>query len=105
MWLYASRLELVPAGRPLRPVGAAGNETLRKLDATSDELYGEGGRPSIRPERLLREQLRLAGVRISKRRMLRLIREYRLLVRQWQLHQVDPKRHEATLLAWRFHPV
>ncbi len=57
MFLYASLEELVPADHPLRPIRAMVDEALWKPDATLDELSGEGGRPSIAPERLLRAQL------------------------------------------------
>ncbi|MGQ9635653.1 MAG: IS5/IS1182 family transposase, partial [Bryobacteraceae bacterium] len=57
MFLYASLEELVPPDHPLRPIRAMVDRALAALDDTFDELYGEGGRPSIAPERLLRAQL------------------------------------------------
>ena len=53
MFLYASLEELVPADHPLRPIRAMVDEALRRLDETLDEIYGEAGRPSVAPERLL----------------------------------------------------
>ena len=46
-------------------------------------------------------RLRLAGVRTSLRRVLRLMREHQLLAPQRQPQPVEPKRHEGTILADR----
>jgi len=54
MFLQASLEEVVPADHPLRPIRAMVEEALRRLDETFDEIYGDVGRPSIAPERLLR---------------------------------------------------
>ncbi len=81
MFLYASLEELVPANHPLRPIRAMVDEALWKLDATFDELYGEGGRPSIAPERLLRAQLLMLLYSIRSERMLVEQLRYNLLFR------------------------
>ncbi len=46
-------------------------------------------------------RLRMAGVRTSKQRVLRLMREHQLLAPQRQPQPVEPKRHEGTILAER----
>jgi transposase len=56
MFLYATLKDLVPPDHPLRPIRAMVDRALAALDARLDELYGEGGRPTIAPERLLRAQ-------------------------------------------------
>ncbi|GIU77304.1 MAG: hypothetical protein KatS3mg005_0542 [Bryobacteraceae bacterium] len=54
MFLYASLEDVVPADHPLRPIRAMVDEALRRMDETFDAIYGDVGRPSIAPERLLR---------------------------------------------------
>ena len=70
MFLYASLEDLVPADHPLRPIRAMVDEALRRMDETFDEIYGEVGRPSIAPERLLRAQLLMLLYTIRSERML-----------------------------------
>jgi transposase len=53
MFLYATLEDLAPPHHPLRPIRAMVDRALEALDARLDEIYGEGGRPSIAPERLL----------------------------------------------------
>jgi transposase InsO family protein len=57
-------------------------------------FHGEG-------HRKVWARLRLAGVRTSKRRVLRLIREHGLLAPGRQLQPAEPKRHDGTILAER----
>jgi transposase InsO family protein len=54
-------------------------------------FHGEG-------HRKVWARLRLAGVRTSKRRVLRLMREHGLLAPARQLQPVEPKRHDGTIL-------
>lgn len=53
-----------------RPVRAMVEETLRRLDDTFKEIYGEVGRPSIVPERLLRALLLMLLYTIRSQRIL-----------------------------------
>jgi transposase len=55
-FLYATLEDLVPPDHPLRPIRAMVDRAPKALDARLDEIYGEGGRPTIAPERLLRAQ-------------------------------------------------
>ncbi len=81
MFLYASLEEVVPADHPLRPIRAMVDAALRKLDRTLDAIYGEAGRPSIAPERLLRAQLLMLLYTIRSERMLVEQLRYNLLFR------------------------
>jgi len=81
MFLYASLEDLVPADHPLRPIRAMVDEALQRLDDTFDEIYGEVGRPSIAPERLLRAQLLMLLYTIRSERMLVEQLRYNLLFR------------------------
>ncbi|MDW8356084.1 MAG: IS3 family transposase [Bryobacterales bacterium] len=57
-------------------------------------FHGEG-------HRKVWARLRLAGVRTSLRRVLRLMRQHELLAPQRQPQLVEPKRHEGTIVAER----
>jgi transposase InsO family protein len=57
-------------------------------------FHGEG-------HRKVWARLRLAGLRTSLRRVLRLMRQHELLAPQRQPQPVEPKRHEGTILAGR----
>ena len=81
MFLYGSLEERIPADHPLRPIRAMVDRALAALDGTFDEIYGEGGRPSIAPERLLRAQLLMLLYTIRSERMLVEQLEYNLLFR------------------------
>ena len=66
---------------------------IRSVIATSP-FHGEG-------HRKVWARLRLRGVRTSKQRVLRLMRENELLAPQRQLPPVEPKRHEGTIIPER----
>jgi hypothetical protein len=52
--------ERVPAAHPLRTIKRLADEALVELSLTFDQMYAEGGRPSIPPERLLKASLLIA---------------------------------------------
>ncbi len=53
-----SKLEdFVPADHPLRPIRVLVNEALARLNDLFNEIYADGGRPSIPPEKLMRALL------------------------------------------------
>jgi transposase len=54
---YGSLEERVPANRPLRPIRSMVDEAQKALGDRFDQIYGEDGRRSIPPERLLRALL------------------------------------------------
>jgi transposase len=49
---------LVPVGHPVRQIRRQVDEVLGRLSPLFDEMYAQGGRTSIPPERLFCEQLR-----------------------------------------------
>jgi transposase len=78
---YGSLEERVPQDHPLRPLRAMVDEALKAMDGRFDELYGEDGRKSVPPERLLRALLLQMLYSIRSERMLMEQLEYNLLYR------------------------
>lgn len=70
LFSYESLEERVPADHPLRPIRTMVDEALKALDGRFDEIYGEDGRKSIPPERLLRALLLQMFYTIRSERML-----------------------------------
>jgi transposase len=81
LFSYGSLEERVPANHPLRPIRAMVDEALKSLDGRFEEIYGEDGRKSIPPERLLRALLLQMFYTIRSERMLMEQLEYNLLFR------------------------
>jgi hypothetical protein len=54
LFSYGSLEERVPVDHPLRPIRTMVDEVLKALDGRFNEIYGQDGRKSIPPERLLR---------------------------------------------------
>jgi transposase len=81
LFSYGSLEERVPADHPLRPIRTMVDEALKALDGRFDEIYGEDGRRSIPPERLLRALLLQMFYTIRSERMLMEQLEYNLLFR------------------------
>jgi transposase len=81
LFSYESLEERVPANHPLRPIRTMVDEALKALDGCFDEIYGEDGRKSIPPERLLRALLLQMFYTIRSERMLMEQLEYNLLFR------------------------
>jgi transposase len=81
LFSYGSLEERVPANHPLRPIRIMVDEALKALDGRFDEIYGEDGRRSIPPERLLRALLLQMLYTIRSERMLMEQLEYNLLFR------------------------
>jgi transposase len=81
LFSYGSLEERVPADHPLRPIRTMVDEALQALDGRFDEIYGEDGRKSIPPERLLRALLLQLLYSIRSERMLMEQLEYNLLFR------------------------
>lgn len=73
LFTYGSLEERIPEQHPLRRVRVMVDEALKELSGRFDEIYGEDGRKSIPPERLLRALLI---------QMLYSIRSERLLIEQ-----------------------
>jgi transposase len=81
LFSYGSLEERVPADHPLRPIRAMVDEGLKSLDGRFGEIYGEDGRRSIPPERLLRALLLQMLYTVRSERMLMEQLEYNLLFR------------------------
>jgi transposase len=81
LFSYGSVEERVPAGHPLRPIRVMVDEALKEMDGRFDEIYGEDGRRSIPPERLLRALLLQMLYSVRSERMLMEQLEYNLLFR------------------------
>lgn len=81
LFSYGSLEERVPADHPLRPIRIMVDEALRDLSHRFDEIYGEDGRKSIPPERLLRALLLQMLYTVRSERMLMEQLEYNLLFR------------------------
>ena len=81
LFSYGSLEQRVPEGHPLRPIRAMVDEALKGLSARFDEIYGEDGRKSIPPERLLRALLLQMLYSVRSERMLMEQLRYNLLFR------------------------
>ena len=81
LFSYGSLEERVPTDHPLRPIRAMVDAALKDLSPRFDAIYGEYGRRSIPPERLLRALLLQLLYTIRSERMLMEQLEYNLLFR------------------------
>jgi transposase len=81
LFSYGSLEERVPADHPLRRIRTMVDEALQALDGRFNEIYGEDGRRSIPPERLLRALLLQMLYSVRSERMLMEQLEYNLLFR------------------------
>jgi transposase len=81
LFSYGSLEERVPADHPLRPIRAMVDEALRDMSGRFDEIYGEEGRRSIPPERLVRALLLQMLYTVRSERMLMEQLQYNLLFR------------------------
>ena len=81
LFSYSSLEERVPSDHPLRPVRAMVDQALKALDGRFSEIYGQDGRRSIPPERLLRALLLQMLYSVRSERMLMEQLEYNLLFR------------------------
>jgi transposase len=81
LFSYGSLEERVPANHPLRPIRLMVDEALKGMSKRFDEIYGEDGRKSIPPERLLRALLLQMLYSVRSERMLMEQMEYNLLFR------------------------
>jgi transposase len=81
LFSYVDLEDRVPAGHPLRLIRRIVNEVLVALDGEFTKLYGDSGRPSIAPERLLRALLLQVFYTIRSERQLMEQLHYNLLYR------------------------
>lgn len=81
LFSYGSLEERIPQDHPLRAIREMADEALRDLSGRFDDLYGEEGRKSIPPERLLRALLLQVLYTVRSERMLMEQLAYNLLFR------------------------
>jgi len=81
LFSYGSLEDRVPPSHPLRPIRMMVDEALKTMSGRFDEIYGNEGRPSIPPERLLRALLLQMLYSVRSERMLMEQLEYNLLFR------------------------
>ena len=81
LFSYGSLEERVPENHSLRPIRAMVDEALAGMSERFDEIYGNDGRASIPPERLLRALLIQMLYSVRSERMLMEQLEYNLLFR------------------------
>jgi transposase len=81
LFSYGSLEERVPSDHPLRPIRTMVDAALKDMSPRFSALYGEDGRKSIPPERLLRALLLQLLYSIRSERMLMEQLEYNLLFR------------------------
>ena len=81
LFSYVDLEARVARGHPLRVIREIVNDVLRGLDAEFAELYGNSGRDSIPPERLLRASLLQAFYSVRSERQLMEQIDYNLLFR------------------------
>lgn len=96
LFSYGSLEDRVPTDHPLRPIRLMVDAALREMSARFDEIYGEDGRKSIPPERLLRALLLQLLYSVRSERMLMEQLEYNLLFRWFVgLSASEPVWHHA----------
>ena len=81
MFSYVALEDRIPADHPLRIVRPMVERALTALSPTFDQIYADGGRPSIPPEQLLRALLLQVLYTIRSERQLMEQLEYNLLYR------------------------
>jgi transposase len=81
MFSYISAERRVPEDHPLRAIRTMVDAALRNMGAQFDALYGQVGRPSIAPEKLLRALLLQVLYTVRSERMLMEQLNYNLLFR------------------------
>lgn len=81
LFSYGSLEGRVPQDHPLRAIRKMADEALKGLSGRFDEIYGEEGRKSIAPERLMRALLLQLLYTVRSERLLMEQLEYNLLFR------------------------
>lgn len=71
----------IPPDHPLRPIKAIADEALAELDGQFNDMYQEGGRASVPPERLLKAVILMALFSIRSERQLVQQVDYNMLFR------------------------
>jgi transposase len=97
MLMSATPEELVPARHPIRRIREVVDRLLAELSPVFEEMYGEGGRPSIPPEHLLKGTLLMALYSIRSERQFCERLQYDLLFKWFLgLNIMDPAFNPTT---------
>jgi len=81
LFSYGSLEERIPQDHPLRPIRKMVDQALKEMSGRFDEIYGDDGRKSVPPERLLRALLLQMLYTVRSERMLMEQLRYNLLFR------------------------
>ena len=81
LFSYGSIEDRIPEDHPLRAIRAMVDEALKEMSVRFDQIYGDQGRPSIAPERLIRALLLQMLYSVRSERMLMEQMQYSLLFR------------------------
>jgi transposase len=81
LFSYGRTEERIPEKHPLRAIRAMVDEALKDMNDRFNRIYGDDGRPSIAPERLLRALLLQMLYSVRSERMLMEQLSYNLLFR------------------------
>lgn len=97
LFSYVSPEQRVPADHPLRTIRQLTNQALRALSRRLDQLYAQGGRPSIPPEQLLRALLLQALYTVRSERQLMEQLDYNMLYRWFVGLELDEPVWDVTV--------
>lgn len=97
LFSYEALEDRIPADHPLRTIRPLVNRSLGTVSATFDQIYADGGRPSIPPEQLLRALLLQVLYTIRSERQLMEQLQYNLLYRWFVRLGVDDPVWDVTV--------
>lgn len=97
MFSYVALEDRIPADHPLRTLRPIVNRALATLSPTFDQIYADGGRPSIPPEQLLRALLLQVLYTVRSERQLMEQLQYNLLYRWFVGLGVDDPIWDVTV--------
>jgi transposase len=99
LFTYGSIEERIPEDHPLRQIRAMVDAALKQMSGRFDEIYGEDGRKSIPPERLLRALLLQMLYSVRSERLLMEQLRYNLLFRWFVGLSADDVVWHATVFS------
>jgi transposase len=79
----------VPADHPLRAIRIYADEALRRMSRVFNQMYADGGRPSVPPETLLKSTLLMALYSVRSERLFCEMLQYNLLFRWFLALGID----------------
>jgi transposase len=88
--------ERIPPTHPIRRIKALADRALGRLSGVFEEMYAEGGRPSVPPERLLKAQLLIALFSVRSDRQFCEQLDYNLLFRWFLDLELDEASFDAS---------